>query len=106
MNHLINRLPNAIRPLALFTIFYYDVQPNYLTYLPIGAEFTTVFSPFHNQSWRAIRFRINGARRGDFQEVETRFLNSDEIVYFEGLIKGHEPAVSTVSGDRSAANAV
>jgi hypothetical protein len=87
MNNLINTQPRKICHTLLFSVFYCDVDPNALTNLPVGAEFTTVYSPWPNGGWRAIRFQVVGPRRGDFQEIETRFLNSDEVAYFKDLLK-------------------
>jgi hypothetical protein len=87
MSTLTNNVPDAIRFTTLFTIFYFGAEPNELSNLPVGIDFTTVYSPSHNHGWRMIRFRVVGPRRGNFQQIETRFLDQEETAYFESLLE-------------------
>ena len=87
MDNLLNIIPLKICHTLLFTVFYFDVEPSTLTNLAVGTEFTTVYSPWPKREWRAVQFRVVEPRERNFQEVETRFLNPDEVIYFEGLLK-------------------
>ena len=106
MINLINTPPREICHTLLFTIFYYGVAPNELTKLHTGAEFTIVYSPWPRPEWRAVQFQVIMPREKIFREIETRFLNADEVAHFECLLKGHQPAVSTLSANRSATHAL
>ncbi len=87
MNDLMDTIPRKVCHTLLCTIFYFDVEPSTLTSLAVGTEFTTVYSPWPNREWRAAQFRVVEPRERSFQEIETWFLNSDEVTYFEGLLK-------------------
>lgn len=87
MNNLTNQSPLKISHTLLFTIFYFDLDPTTMTDLSIGSEFTTVYSPWPNRQWRAVRFRVIERLERNFQEVENRFLEVDEVNYFDGLLK-------------------
>ncbi len=68
-------------------MFYFGVKPYEVHLLPVGAEFSIVYT----FRWKVVVYRIltnESGQRNMFAVVRQRPLKPDEIAYFEGIMAG------------------
>lgn len=84
MSRLIAATPDGIQTTGKTTYFYYGVDPLELHALPLGAEFTCVYSPYgFERNWESVRFVVT---KVGCQVKAKRTLEPHEIEHFQHLI--------------------
>lgn len=86
MPSLVDVLPQSIQRLAGAAIFYYGADVGRLHLLPADAEFTMVYSPTDDTGWQSVRYSVFDNQKG-YGVLERRTLDTDEVDYFEALLK-------------------